>query len=741
MPPKCPPARQALAVAVSLALANHAARSGESQPAEAAPDAIETIVVEGATYNGELSSGRFTAPLLDTPKSATIIPDTLIAERGATSLVDALKSVPGVTFNAGEGGRPAGDNLQIRGFDAGSDVFVDGIRDAGSQNRDIFALEQLEVVKGPGSAYTGRGSTGGSVNLVSKRARRDSFVTTSVAAGTDATARATLDANLPFGDSAAFRLNLLAHDGEIPGRNEVEFSHRGVATDLAFGIDAMTRLDISLYHYRTDDIPDYSIPYSRNADNTSAEGPPVNVDRNNFYGLLNRDFSKTGSDIASFALEHELANGLTLRNSTRVGESFNDYIVTNPDDSRANVANGFVLRNTKSRNSTTTTKANVTDIAGSFSTGNLQHDVVVGFEISNETMYNRNYSVAITNNANANSDFANSCSAPGAAGAASNYNCTTLDNPNPHDPWTGAITPSGSATRAETDTRSLYAFDTIGFNSAWSLNLGLRYDDYRTRQLSGSIASPTRAVNNTDFVNFQLGVVYKPAANGSIYLSTGTSSNPSGNTLGDGLDNLSSGNADLEPERNQTWELGTKWDLASGLSLTSAVFETVKENARVAIEPGRGAPQQTIGEQKIRGFEVGLNGRISNRVNLLASYTFLDSEITDDGPIAGDEGNEFPNTPRNSASLWTTFRPNTRVMIGGGATYVDLRYGNTANSVWVPDYVTFDAVASFEVNSRTRMQLNLQNLTDEVYFTRPYASHYAAIGAGRSALLSINLTF
>src|SRR5690606_11260534 len=395
-------------------------------------------------------------------------------------------------------------------FDAGADVFVDGIRDAGSQTRDIFALEQVEVVKGPSSAYFGRGSAGGSVNLVTKKPSLEGFSSTTIGAGSDAYGRATFDGNYAIGDSAALRINALVHDADVPGRDEVSISHRGLAPSLAFGIDNPTRIDLSFYHYRTDDVPDYSIPYARNPDNTAPHGAPVGVNRNNFYGLLNRDFQKTGSDIGTVQVSHTLSSGLTLRNTTRYGETFNDYIVTNPDDGRGNVANGFVLRNTKSRNSETVTKANLTDFLGAFTTGSVVHDFAAGIEISNERMYNRNYSVESLFNANVNTDFANSCSFHGVVGAPSNYNCTTLDDPNPHDPWTGTIEPSPNATRAETDTRSAYFFDPITFNERWSLNAGLRYDDYETRQLSGPVDAPSLLENETDFWNHQVGVIFKP---------------------------------------------------------------------------------------------------------------------------------------------------------------------------------------------------------------------------------------
>ena len=731
--------RSAVAGAVGLALSSGAlAAPGDSLSV----DAVDEVVVEGHRYDSRSRSRKFTAPLLDTPKSVSIIPAALAEEQGATSLVEALKNVPGVTFNAGEGGQPAGDNLKIRGFDAGADVFIDGIRDTGSQLRDIFALEQIEVIKGAGSAYSGRGSAGGSVNLVTKKPQTENFIRTRLGGGTDEYLRGTVDANRKLSDSASLRINLLGHQGDIAGRNEVSIDHRGIAPSLALGLGRPTRFNLDYYWYRTDDIPDYSIPYGRNSDNTAAEGPPVDVDRENFYGLLNRDFQKTGADIGTLEIAHDFSDSLSLRNVTRYGETSNDYIVTNPDDGRGNVPNGFVLRNTKSRNSTTTTKANLTDLGGQFETGGLSHSYTVGLEFSNERMRNRNYVVETLFAANAVSDFGNSCSVPGAVGATSNYSCTTLENPNPHDPWSGSITPSDSATIAETDTVSVYAFDTISFNERWSLNLGLRYDDYSTEQVSGTPSAPTRVTNDSDFWNHQAGVVYKPAEHGSVYLSTGTSSNPSGNTLGDGTENIGANNADLEPERSRNYELGTKWEFYEGrLSLTSAVFRTEKTNARVAIEPGQGARQETIGKQEVEGFEVGIAGRLTEKWHLQASYTRLDSEIVDDGPVNGDEGKDFPNTPKNSANLWTTFELKENLSIGAGATYVDRRYGNTGNTVWAPSSVIYDAMVGLDLGERFRLQLNLANLTDEVYYVRPYANHYAAIGPARSAVLTASVDF
>jgi catecholate siderophore receptor len=728
--------QSALATAIGLTLSAASAFAQDRTPP--APGE-EDVLVRGQRLPTGVSSSKFTAPIIDTPKSITVISQSLIAETGSTSLVDALRTVPGITFNAGEGGQPAGDSLKIRGFDAGADVFIDGIRDAGSQTRDVFALEQIEVIKGPGSAYSGRGSSGGSVNLATKKPGEESFVTTNVGAGTDNYARVAVDTNFSFGDSGGFRLNLLAQDSDVPGRTAVTTSRAGIAPSLAFGIGEPTRVNLDFYRYETDDIPDYSIPYARNATNTAPEGEPVDVDRASFYGLVNRDFQQTGADVRTLQVAHDLEGGITFSNTLRYGRTTNDYIVTNPDDGRGNVPNGFLLRSPKSRNSVTTTYANVTDFSGQKATGTIGHSFAFGVEISREEMFNQPYVVATNFAGNAVTAFLSSCSAPGAVGATSSYNCTTLDNPNPYDPWMGAISPSASTTDVDTDTASVYAFDTLDFGTRWALNLGVRYDDYDTVQDSFTGTTPVRLENQSDFWNYQAGIVRTVAENGRVYVSTGTSSNPSGNTLGDGTENIAVTNQDLEPERDRTYEIGTKWAFRNErMSLTSAIFSIETENARAAVS---GGVQATIGDERVEGFELGLSGQINDRWEMFGSYAFLDSEIVDDGPVVTNDGNEFPNTPRNSFSLWTTFTLTQRFTIGGGASYVDARFGNVANTVSIPEYWRYDAMAALQVGGRINLQLNVQNLTDEVYYVRPYQSHYAALGPARSAVISASLDF
>src|SRR5688572_27626078 len=204
---------------------------------QAKPEAVE--VREGPS---PVSSLKFTEPLRDIPQTITVIASKVIEEQGATTLRDILQNVPGLTLTAGEGGAPAGDNLTLRGFSARNDIFIDGVRDIGPQTRDPFNLEQVEVVKGPASVFSGRGSTGGTINLVSKAPGRDRFFGGTLNLGTDDTKRVTADINAPLADRIGFRLNFLAHDSGVAGRDVVENQRWGVAPSLAFGLGTTTRL-------------------------------------------------------------------------------------------------------------------------------------------------------------------------------------------------------------------------------------------------------------------------------------------------------------------------------------------------------------------------------------------------------------------------------------------------------------------------------------------------------------------
>ena len=721
--------------------------------------AIPVVEVQGSAHRDvqapvRSSSDKFTAPLLDTPKSVTVIGQEVISQTAAVSLTDALRSVPGITIGAAEGGNPVGDNVFIRGYNAQADTYVDGIRDAGSQSREVFNLEQVEVVKGPNSAYGGRSSAGGGINLVSKSAQVENFSNASVGVGTDKYRRVTGDLNRALGNNSAFRLNVLAHEANVAGRDVVGGERWGIAPTVTFGLTGPTKAILSYYHLSSSDIPDSGIPFN----NPFASGPnvgrngdgtPFDVARENFYGLANRDFRDIDSDIGTVDLRHDFGNSLVLRNVTRYGKSKNDYTYTSPDSSRGNVAlYGTVWRRANSRITETTTGANTTSLSGKLTTTGIKHSYNVGVEFSREETERSVYLFT----PGTNNPLTGTPSCP-ISGAATLYNCAPLDKPNPYDPWAYTRSVSPGLTNVRTDTRALYAFDTIEFNPQWLLNLGARWDEFRTALDTRATATTAaaRARVDTSFDTYQAGLVYKPSANGSIYVSYATSATPPGNDGGDGSDALSAAVQNLQPQTSKNIELGSKWEVLRGrLSLNAALFQSRMNNARVTSPDGT---QQNVGRKEVKGLELGFSGKLTNAWQVFGGTTWLDAILEDNGylnvgttaaPVYAPSpynGNRFPGTPKHSASLWSSYAFNKDFSAGIGMNHVDKVYGNVNNTKYAPSYTRFDAMASYTLNKNVSFQLNIQNLGDKLYFDRVSSPHYAGVGPGRSASLSANLKF
>lgn len=297
---------------------------------------LGTIDVHGQRTRREPKDPTFVAPLLDTPRAVTVIPQQIIEQTAATSLQDILRTSPGITFGAGEGGQPLADRPFIRGQASGNNIFVDGIRDTGGQQREVFNLEQVEVIKGPDSVYSGRGSGGGSINLSSKAPRLQNFIRGSAGAGTDGYARGTVDANWQVSPTAAMRLNVMAAQGDVAGRDAVDFDKWGVGAAVAVGLGTPTTLTASYYHLDSDQMPDYGIPlYTKLA---GANGPRpdasgvLDVPYDSFYGLKARDYLTNTVDSLTLTADHRFSDTLAIRNVTRYSQTLNDYVVTNPGD-------------------------------------------------------------------------------------------------------------------------------------------------------------------------------------------------------------------------------------------------------------------------------------------------------------------------------------------------------------------------------------------------------------------------
>ncbi|MFJ6025107.1 TonB-dependent receptor [Brevundimonas sp. NPDC092305] len=724
------------------------------------PTDLGTVNVDGKRAERKPQSPEFTAPLVNTPRAVTIIPQQIIEQTNAMSLQDILQNSPGISFGAGEGGQPLADRPFIRGQSSGNNIFLDGVRDTGGQQREVFNLEQVEVVKGPDSVYSGRGSGGGSINLASKSPRLQDFTNFGLGVGTDGYLRGVVDQNWALGDNAGLRLNLMGAQGDVPGRDSVDYSKWGLGLSIGAGLGQDTSGTFSYYHLTSDQMPDYGIPlYTKLGGATAPRPDPsgiLDVPYDSFYGLEARDYLTNEVDAFTFDFRHAFNDNLRIRNVSRYAVTLNDYVVTNPGDGGSAVNIGgvwWMKRGLKNRWNPAETWANVTDLTGSFAGAGMRHDFNVGLELGRERNRNASYTVTTLSGS--------ACPAP-----LTGFDCTPVYDPNPEDPWTGTIV-RGVASSNVTETVGLYALDSISLGERFIINLGVRHDIYAVDGLNPAAAVPADRViprREWEFTNYQAGLVFKPTASSSIYASYATSSTPP--TLAAGDQNAAGGtgtvngatNVVLDPEDTESFEVGAKVNLfGDRLALSAAAYQLSRKNA--VIRTGTGANDfQQAGEVEVKGVELGVSGNITPNWTVFGGYSWTDSElvrgactVTGTPPVCVPslfEGDPLANTPEHSASLFTTYRVTPRLALGGGVYYVGETFGGNqggagggGNRIYMPEWTRLDLFASYDVNERSSLQLNVKNATDEEYIMRTNGVHHADVAPGAQAILTLNLRY
>ena len=657
---------------------------------------------------------KYTEPLVDVPQTISVISEKVLQDQGTETLRDALRNVAGISLAAGEGGAQ-GDNLTIRGFTARNDIFLDGMRDFGSYYRDSFNYEDVDVLQGPTGVTFGRGSTGGVVNQESKVPVDRSFINGTLVFGTDATRRITADINEPLGKETAFRLNLMGVDQGTAGRDIAQNRRFGVAPSLAFGLGTNTRLTLSYLHEQADDTPDYGIPWLFNG--------PAPVERSNYYGFEHGNYLRTNVDILTAKAEHDFSPNIKLRNQARFGHYRRAVDIT-----EAKVAGTLtpetplddinVTRNQIAVNSLETFLSDQLDATFDFNTGSLKHTVVAGVEGGRETSSPTRFAWS---------------GVPG----------TSLLNPDESQPFSGTSAIS-SDVHAISISVGAYAVDTIRVGRHIDLVGGIRFDrfdtDYNSQSPTAGLAQFSRVDQEP---TYRAAFVYKPVNDGSIYFDYGTSFNPSAETLA-----LSAGTADLDPEKNRTYEVGTKWDLPSKrLSVAASVFQTTKLNARET-SPTNPLLVVLAGNQRVNGFQVAVTGRITDRWQLLSSYAYLDGKVVSSQFFPAAVGAQLANVPKNTFNLWTTYRLPWRFIAGAGTQFVDSRTASSTVPLdptthlvkQIPSYWVFNAMANHPITERISLQLNLYNLANRYYFDEPHPGHIIP-GPAFTALVGLNFKF
>ncbi|WP_180051902.1 catecholate siderophore receptor Fiu [Acinetobacter sp. YH12099] len=731
---------QLMALAASLPLLAHAA-SPEDDVTH-----LPTITVKSeaeSKYKADrLSSAKYTQPLLDTPQTISVIKKEMLQEQGATSLVEALRNTPGITLQLGENGNTsAGDAFQMRGFSTQTSTYVDGVRDLGAISRDVFNIDQIEVVKGPSGSEAGRGAASGYINLVSKLPQSESSQEISATYNTAQHTRLSADINQAINPNTAFRLNVMGQEGGIEGRDYIENNSYAIAPSIAFGLNTATRLYLYSQHIRQRNIPDGGIPTVGmqgfyNTDSLLATAPKVN--RENFYGHVN-DYEDVDADMFTAKIESDLTDQLKLTNITRVAKTHMNRVLTGINtganglrtNGSSNPAEWEVNRSRQGVDQENKILANQSTLNWSVKTGAVQHDVVAGMEFLKEQQSSKLMATQMPGEATADTPWAN------------------LYHPDRNQAMPALIY-NGGYTDGETQTAAAYLFDTLKFGERFQLNGGVRVDYYETDYQGLTLPRGGNALVATDLsthdtlFSWKLGAVYKPTLNSSIYAAYAKSLTPPGST---NFTLSESGNdaINAQPQETHHYELGSKWELLQGkLAVAAAAYRTENENQSTIDPISQLAVQE--GKKRVDGVELSAVGQITDAWNVSAGVAHMKVKQLNQRSSSSTTLSERWS-PEWTASLWSTYDW-AGFKLGLGARYVDEQKrvvtdsNAPANMPNIPGYVVFDALVGYNFNKNASLNLNLYNLADKEYIsTLNNGGGRVVLGQPRSAALSLNYKF
>lgn len=765
------PAFLALA-AIGFVASAPAALANDADPVEEQDRA--DVTVTGEKVRSEQASPKVTRPVRDTPQTVTILTNKVIEEQNLLTLRDVLSTVPGITFGAAEGGIAPSDQITLRGYSASSDITTDGVRDSAPYSRsDPFNLEQVEVTNGANSVYNGSGSVGGSINIVTKRPQAETSIAVQGGIGTDDYYRGTIDANVRASDLIAVRLNAMVHQNDVPGRDVENYERWGVAPAVTIGIEGPTSLTLQYLHQEETNIPQYGVPYYKNA---TFNGALPGIDRSDYFGYRNIDTQEITVDQATITAAHEFSDKVSIRNLTRwqkvqqltiVGPPQGTYCLTGGITAAgatcpATVPVGYYLIGGPRGNVRDTTSElmyNQIDLSAQFATGAIEHSLVLGasagwekFSLSTGNVYrNANGTVAnatypLINWANPNEVVA------GPAGF--NYGSNV---------YTGPVNffESGRQ-RGEVTNYAVYLFDTMKLGK-FELNGGVRYErnegNYQTDTSTaatvttpqGAIVTGPRFRNNADLFSYRIGLVYKPVETVTLYAAYGNAQTPSQSAVNGGCTALT---CNVDPETAKNYEIGAKAEVGRAL-FSIAAFRNERDQYKVPSNDPALPDQVLDGHSRVDGIAVSATGNITPAWSITANYTYLEPKLIRSVAVGSPDpaaGAELQNVPNHSGSLYTTYTLPFGLKLGYGVTYqgsfaLNLPAFVTGSTTAVTpvyrsdDYLVHNASISYDITKDLSVLVNVKNISNELYYTRIRNNGWATPGDARSAVLTVGYRF
>jgi catecholate siderophore receptor len=682
-----------------------------------------------------VESAKYAAPIAETPQTIQVIPRATLDEQGATTLTEAMRNVPGITLQAGEGGgasNTSGDMFNMRGFSAANSIFVDGVRDDGLISRDVFNLEQIEVFSGPTGSDVGRTNAAGYINMATKAPQLEGAESGTLSYASGEQVRATVDINQPlpgtsgtFWGNGAIRVNALWQDGGIAGRDYASRESKAIAPSIAFGLNTPTRATLSGLVMFQDNLADYGLPAA-----ASPVGPlsPTSivaatpVDQTNYYGSPDYDYDEASQGSATLLVEHDFSPNVTLRNQARYNKTTREAVITSITNPAAyNPVTNLVTVSRQANERVNDIFSNQTNLSARVTTGRLRHELSSGMEITSESQF-----------------------APTLGGVGVRAPID-LNRPDVFSPVIGMdIAPTGALSDGSTDTVAFYVFDAFDLTARLRVTGGVRVEAYDTRSHAVNAAGVvTDLEGDGTLVSGKAGLVFRLNNQGNVYASFGSSATPPGSAnfqLNAAAANQN--NPNLDPQESTNYEIGTKWELAGGrLQLTGAAFRTDNTNVIYIVDAVPVPPifNQDDGQQ-VRGAIVSAVGQIRPWWDINVSLQYLDAKVKSQNPAI--DGNRLALTPEVSGNLWTTVRLPYNLRVGGGLRYTDATFTSTANTVAVPRYTVADLLGEAPLGQYLTLRLNVYNITDRVYIRsiNNNAGRYN-LGMPRAFLLSTAVRF
>lgn len=654
-------------------------------------------IVEDAplTVADSSAATRTATRLLDIPQSVAVLPAQLLKQQAALSMQDALKNVNGVSIHMGEGRR---DQVYIRGFSALNDQYVDGVRDDAAYYRDLSNIEQVAVLKGPGSVLFGRGSAGGIINRITKRPDPERPIGEfSLTAGSYGMKRVTGDLGQAYlSGKLAWRLT---GAGEDSGSHRDRFFLRRhtFAPSLAFRPGADTLLLVQGEHLDDQRLPDRGIP--------ALGAWPAPVRAGSYYGYAPGDFLRNRVTSGALTLDRRLSDNLQLHNTFRHAGYLGTYSNTYPNGLRAAGASYQVLRAQYNSTQDQQNTFNQTDLVSGFRLLGMEHRLLTGLELGDQGRRTWRFN--------------------GTAAA------VDLFQPVLTRPLYGT-TPANN-NRFDAQTAGVYVQDQIDLAAGWKLLAGARRDRY-AQTLTDFLPGKPNLHRVDNVWSPRAGLVYQPRPWTSFYGSVSRSFQPSGEGL-----SLAANNAELEPESTVNKEIGNKSDLFGGrLQAALAAFDLERRNVKT-VDPVDFNRLILAGRQRTRGAELSLAGELVRRVQIYGGYAFLDTRILESNDTASGvriQGKRLGHIPLHSANLWSNLRVTDRLGLGLGVTYAGDRFTANDNLVTMPSYVRVDA-ALFWRTAHYDVALNLRNITSTGYYETAHGTGTIMPGAPVSGVITL----